>query len=277
MSGTLYVVASPLGNLADVTPRAAETLCAVGLVAAEDTRRTRKLLHHIGARPRIMSLPAFAEVERSGAVVSELELGTDVALVTDAGTPGVSDPGAALVSQVRRQGFRVVPIPGPSAVAVALSASGFPADSYLFLGFPPRKGKARRDLLELAATARWTMVFFESPNRLGTLLADLGDVLGGARPAVVARELTKVHEEVRSGTLADLAEHFGATAVRGEVTLVVAGRAGDAPRPDPEAVSASAAQLIAEGLSTREIVGRLTEQWGLSRNEGYRLVTRLSP
>lgn len=276
MTGTLFVVATPLGNLGDLSPRAADTLRQVAVVAAEDTRRTKRLLNHLDARPRLKSLPAFAEADRAEAVLAELENGLDVALVTDAGTPGVSDPGTRLVALARARDITVIPIPGPSAVATALSASGLPADRYLFLGFPPRKGSSRRALLDTIATSPWTVVLYESPNRLGVLLKDLGATVGGDRAAVVGRELTKLHEEIVAGTLDELWARFADASVKGEVTVVVAGQRQAAPKPDPAEVTKAATALMAEGLPTKDIVRQLTENWGLSRNEGYRLVMRLS-
>lgn len=276
MTGTLFVVATPLGNLADLSPRAAETLGRVAVVAAEDTRRTKRLLNHLDVRPRLMSLPAFAEADRAEGVLTQLEKGVDVALVTDAGTPGVSDPGTGLVALARQHGVPVVPLPGPSAVATALSASGLPGDRYLFLGFPPRKGTARKELLETVAGSPWTIVLYESPNRLGALLQDLGATLGGDRAAVVGRELTKLHEEIVAGTLDELMARFADESVKGEVTVVIAGGPQGPREPDRAKAAEAAAALIAEGLPTKDIVRQLTENWGLSRNEGYRLVMRLS-
>ena len=276
MTGTLFVVATPLGNLSDLSTRAAETLRQVAVVAAEDTRRTKRLLNHLDARPRLMSLPAFAEADRADAVLAQLDKDLDVALVSDAGTPGVSDPGTELVARARARDIRVVPVPGPSAVATALSASGLPADRYLFLGFPPRKGTSRKALLETIATSPWTVVLYESPKRLGALLRDLAATVGGDREAVVGRELTKLHEEIVAGTLDELEARFAEASVRGEVTVVVAGQRQAPPQPDGAKVAEAAAALIAEGLPTKEIVRQLTENWGVSRNEGYRLVMRLS-
>jgi 16S rRNA (cytidine1402-2'-O)-methyltransferase len=276
MTGTLFVVATPLGNLGDLSTRAAETLRQVAVVAAEDTRRTRRLLNHLDAKPRLMSLPAFAEADRADAVLAKLEKNLDVALVSDAGTPGVSDPGAELVSRARARNIHIVPVPGPSAVATALSASGLPADRYLFLGFPPRKGAPRKTLLQAVATSPWTVVLYESPNRLSALLKDLCATLGGERAAVVGRELTKLHEEIVAGTLDELEARFADAKVKGEVTVVVAGQRQTPPEPDSEEVAKAAAVLIAEGLPTKDIVRQLTENWGLSRNDGYRLVMRLS-
>ncbi|MGH7592736.1 MAG: 16S rRNA (cytidine(1402)-2'-O)-methyltransferase, partial [Gemmatimonadales bacterium] len=200
-AGTLYIVATPLGNLGDLSPRAAEILRTVHTVAAEDTRRTLGLLSAIDAHPRLVSYHAHSTSHRAHALLGLLAEGRDVALVTDAGTPAISDPGAEIVAAARALGIRVTPIPGPSAVATALSAAGLGGDRYLFLGFVPRKGEPRRRLLERAAGERWTVVFFEAPGRLGELLDDLMALCGDERQVVVARELTKMHEEIRSGTL----------------------------------------------------------------------------
>ncbi|HUF36764.1 MAG TPA: 16S rRNA (cytidine(1402)-2'-O)-methyltransferase, partial [Gemmatimonadales bacterium] len=218
MPGTLFVVATPLGNLGDLSPRAAEVLRQVPIVAAEDTRRTRGLLSHLGAAPTLLSFHAHSQDRRLESLLGMLADGRDVALVSDAGTPAVSDPGGDLVAAARERGFVVVPIPGPSAVATALSASGLAADRYLFLGFPPRKGGERQRLLRRAAEEEWSVVLFEAPPRLAALLADLAAVAGPDRRAVVARELTKLHEEFRAGTLAELADYYSQVAPRGELT-----------------------------------------------------------
>ncbi|HQR18005.1 MAG TPA: 16S rRNA (cytidine(1402)-2'-O)-methyltransferase [Gemmatimonadales bacterium] len=274
--GTLYVVATPLGHLGDLTTRAGEVLRAVDVVAAEDTRRSRTLLQHIGATPRMLSVHAHTEATQAEPVLALLQAGQSVALVTDAGTPGVSDPGARLVAAVRAAGCPVVPIPGASAVATALSASGLPADRYLFLGFPARKGRDRQEELARAASESWTVVFYEAPNRLVTLLQDLAAVCGGERRAVVARELTKMHEELRGGSLAELAEWYEAHPPKGEITLLLAGASTEAaPIADTPALRAEASALLAEGLSRKDVVRRLTESSGLGRNEVYRLVMEL--
>ena len=232
MTATLYVVATPLGNLGDLSPRAADLLRRVPVVAAEDTRRTRGLLSHLGASPTVLSFHAHSGERRLDTVLGILRDGRDVALVSDAGTPGVSDPGADLVAAARDAGIAVIPIPGPSAVATALSATGLPADRYLFLGFLPRKGGERTRLLTRAAEEEWSVVLFEAPTRLGALLQDLARVAGPARRAAVARELTKLHEEFRSGTLAELADYYSEHEPRGEITVVVAGTGGPAPEED---------------------------------------------
>ena len=274
--GTLYVVATPLGHLGDLTTRAAEVLRAVDVVAAEDTRRSRTLLQHIGATPRMLSVHAHTEATQAEPVLALLQAGQSVALVTDAGTPGVSDPGARLVAAVRAAGCAVVPIPGASAVATALSASGLPADRYLFLGFPARKGKERQEELVRAAGESWTVVFYESPNRVVALLRDLATVCGSERHAVVARELTKMHEELRGGSLAELADWYEAHPPKGEITVLLAGAlAQAAPVVDTTALLAAASALLAEGLTRKDVVRRLTESSGLGRNEVYRLVMEL--
>jgi 16S rRNA (cytidine1402-2'-O)-methyltransferase len=273
--GTLFVVATPLGNLGDLSPRAVATLRAVAAVAAEDTRHTRPLLTHIGAQPELVSVHAHSSEAAIQRVLGMLAAGRDVALVTDAGTPAVSDPGVALVAAARARDFPVVTIPGPTAVAAALAVSGLAADRYLFLGFLPRKGGERRRLLALVAQSQWTVVVFESPNRTAELLDDLVAACGGARRAAVARELTKLHEETRDGTLAELAGYYREAPPRGEVTVIVAGTGKPAPagvRPDPEE---RARGLLADGMSRRDVAERLAEETGISRNTAYRLVNEL--
>jgi 16S rRNA (cytidine1402-2'-O)-methyltransferase len=276
MPGILYVVATPLGNLGDLSVRAMEVLRAVPVVAAEDTRRTRGLLSHLGASPRLLSYHAHSEEPRLEALLEILHEGRDVALVSDAGTPVVSDPGTDLVAAARASGITVVPIPGPSAVATALSAAGLKGDRYLFLGFIPRKGSERARLLARAAAEEWSVVFFEAPPRLADLLEDLARAVGGGRRAVVARELTKLHEEFRAGTLAELAGYYSEHPPRGEITIVLEGTGAPAEPPDRtgEAVE-QATLLLAEGLTRREVVRRISETLGLPRNDAYRLVMEL--
>jgi 16S rRNA (cytidine1402-2'-O)-methyltransferase len=273
---TLYVVATPLGNLADLSPRAADCLRQVAVVAAEDTRRTRGLLAHLGAHPQLLSFHAHSGRARTEALLGMLADGRDVALVTDAGTPGVSDPGPDLVSAARDAGFSVVPLPGASAVTAALSASGLPADRYLFLGFMPRKGAERARLLARACAEEWTVVFFEAPGRLAALLRDLVALVGPDRRVVVARELTKLHEELRAGTVLELGDYYSQEAPKGEVTVLLAGTGEPAPPPDrTEEGRALARQLLDGGATRREAAQRVAAELGLARNEAYRLVTEL--
>lgn len=271
--GTLYVVATPLGHLGDLTARAAALLKAVPVVAAEDTRRSRILLQHLEARPRLLSYHAHSGPGAADTILAVLASGEDVALVTDAGTPGISDPGAALVARVRAAGYAIVPLPGPSAVTTALSAAGFPADRYVFLGFVPRKGAERGRVLARAGREEWTTVFFEAPGRVRELLEDLAAACGESRRAVVARELTKIHEELRAGTLGELAKSYGDgdPAVRGECTVVVEG-APQASEPEDEGrIKHAAERLIAAGVSRRETASLLAELFGVPRNAAYRL------
>jgi 16S rRNA (cytidine1402-2'-O)-methyltransferase len=246
------------------------------VVAAEDTRRTRGLLSHLGASPTLLSFHAHSSERRLDTLLEILGDGRDVALVTDAGTPGVSDPGTDLVAAAREAGFTVVPIPGPSAVATALSVAGVPADRYLFLGFLPRKGPERTRLLTRAAVEEWSVVLFEAPSRLAALLRDLATAAGPGRRAMVARELTKLHEELRVGSLAELADYYSETPPRGEITIVVEGTGTPAPTPDRTAdATEEATALLAQGLTRREVVRRLTETLGMPRNDAYRLVMGL--
>lgn len=219
--GTLYLVATPIGNLDDLTLRALHVLETVPLIAAEDTRHTLKLLNHFGLRRPLTSLHAHNEARQLQSILARLEQ-HDVALVSDAGTPALSDPGVRLVSAAVAAGYPVVPVPGPSAVLAALITSGLPTNQFTFLGFLPRKrGEAERTLRE-AGEAKRTFVFFESPHRLLKTLAIMQSVLG-PRSLVVAREITKVHEQFLRGTPATLLEHFEKTPPRGELTVVVAG------------------------------------------------------
>jgi len=270
-SGALYLVATPIGNLEDVTLRALRVLREAALVLAEDTRRTRILLerHAIAARP--LSLHAHNEAARTAEVLAALAAGRDVALVSDAGTPLVSDPGERLVAAAIAAGHAVVPVPGPSAVLAALAASGLPAVPFAFLGFAPRRAGERAERFAAWCGRPETLVLFESPNRLAATLRALVDALG-ERPACVARELTKRHEEWARGTLSELAERFAAGA-RGEVTIVVggapAGEAAPAARAEPVDLDARIAALAAAGRGAREIAVALARETDLPRRELY--------
>lgn len=272
-TGTLYIVGTPLGNLGDLSARVIETLRAAPVVAAEDTRRTRGLLSAIDAHPeRLLSYHAHSRPDRLRLLIEILAEGRDVALVTDAGTPGVSDPGPGLVAAAREAGARIIPVPGPSAVATALSASGLPADRYLFAGFLPRKGRDRAAALAEVLGSTVTVVLFEAANRLADLLDELAERIGDRR-AVVCRELTKVHEECREGTVAWLARHYRDHPPLGEVTLVIAGGVPVADAAaDPEAVGEAIRDWLAAGESRRAVARRVSAAFGLSRNEAYRLV-----
>ena len=269
------MAARPPGNLGDPSPRAADTLKRVAAVAAEDTRHSKPLLHHAGSQAELISFHAHSSERALERILRILSEGSDVALITDAGTPAISDPGVELVAAARERGIPIVTIPGPTAVAASLSVSGIGGDRYLFLGFLPRKGSDRRRLLLTAASSEWTVVIFEAPNRVTQLLADLIEVCGSERRAAVSRELTKVFEETRSGTLQDLSEHYAEAPARGEVTVVIAGTGRqriEEPKVDP---SDRARALLAEGLSRKDVADRLAEETGISRNTAYRLVNEL--
>jgi 16S rRNA (cytidine1402-2'-O)-methyltransferase len=277
VAGTLYVVATPLGNLGDLSPRAADTLKQAAVVAAEDTRHTKPLLTHVGSRADLVSFHAHSTDRALERLLRLLGGGTDVALVTDAGTPTVSDPGAELVAAARARGIPVVTIPGPTAVAAALAVSGLSADRYVFLGFLPRKGADRRRFLEAVAHSEWTTVLFEAPNRVAELLADLAAACDGGttRPATVSRELTKVFEETRAGTLADLAGYYAEAPPRGEVTVVVAGTGKPRPVEIPADPEARARELLAQGMTRKTVAEQVAQETGISRNTAYRLVNDL--
>lgn len=219
----LYLVATPIGNLGDITIRALETLASADIVACEDTRVTRVLLERYGMRRRMTAYHEHNAAEAGPKLLDAVEAGQSVALASDAGTPLISDPGFRLVSQAQERGLRVVPIPGASAVLAALTASGLPTDAFLFAGFLPNKLGQRESRLNELNSSPATLVFFESPRRLGASLQSMAKMLGGDRQAVVARELTKTFEEVRSGTLTELATHYeSAGAPKGEVVVCVA-------------------------------------------------------
>ena len=271
MSGTLHVVATPIGNLDDLTLRAAEVLRTVDLVLSEDTRRTGRLLAHLGSEVPQLSFHEHNERERTEQVLARLGQGQDLALVSDAGTPTVSDPGMRLVAAVAAEGLAVVPVPGASALLAALMVAGLPTDRVAFEGFLPRRGRARRERLESLATEPRTMVLFVSPHRGAQDLSDLAAALGGDRPAVLARELTKLHEELRRGSLAELVAEAEA-GLRGEVTLVVAGAAGSVVVEDPSALVPEVTRAIEGGRSTRDAVAEVAVAHGLSRRALYQAV-----
>jgi len=272
--GTLYVLATPIGNLGDLAPRTAEALQAVGAVAAEDTRRTARLFAHLGVdAPTLLSLPAFDERGRLEPIVDRLRAGQDVALCTDAGTPGVSDPGVALVAAAWEAGVRVVAIPGPSAALTALSASGLPADQFFFAGFLPRKGGARAERLAFLRVLPATLVLYEAGNRTGATLVDLAAAFGD-RLAVVGRELTKLHEELARGRLSELARRFSGE-VRGEVTIVVAGGEWPVAPVIEEPLEDELRRRLAAGEAPSATAREVARARGLKRAEVYDALERL--
>jgi 16S rRNA (cytidine1402-2'-O)-methyltransferase len=268
MAGTLYVVATPLGNLEDVTMRALRVLKEVALVAAEDTRHSRKLLTHYGIATPLYAYHDHAERERAPRLVERLLAGDDVALISDAGTPGISDPGYRLVCASAAAGIRVVPIPGASAVVAALSASALPTDRFAFEGFVPARPAARRAFYEGLRSEPRTTVCFEAGRRLDASLGDLVDVLG-ARQIVVARELTKMFEEFLRGEATEVRSRL-AGEVRGEVTLLIAG-APPAEEASEDEMRAAVADLRARGLGLKEISKLLAAERKWKRSEVYRV------
>ncbi|GHG98989.1 16S rRNA (cytidine(1402)-2'-O)-methyltransferase [Comamonas sp. JC664] len=270
MAGTLYLVATPIGNLGDVTSRALETLRAVRFIACEDTRHSRVLLDHFGIGGKdLVSLPAFAEGQRAGRILDRIAEGDDCALVTDAGSPAISDPGEKLVSEALERGLNVVPVPGPTALVAALSASGLPTGRFHFLGFLPRKGAERRAMLEEVAQLSATLVLYESPRRLAETLPDLLEVWGDRR-ACVARELTKLHEEFARGTLTELAARYAAEEARGEVVVLVEGRTGET-RWSEEELRRALEEGLARGEKLKALSTELARRAGWAGQDVYRL------
>ena len=269
MSGTLFVVATPIGNLEDLTPRARRTLASVDLVAAEDTRHTRRLLFSIGANPSLLALHDHNEMQASRSVIETLDSGRNVALVSDAGTPLVSDPGYRLVAAARAQGVPVVPVPGVSAVTAALSVAGLPTDRFCFEGFAPARPAARLKWLDLLAAEERTIVLFESVHRIRDCLADLVDVFGADRQAFVGRELTKLHEQCVRGTLGELSRQVegGDIVGKGEFVLVVAGAP---PGGRPSAVDSDRLlTALSAHLSAKDAARIVADLTGEKKNALY--------
>ena len=283
-AGTLYVVATPIGNLEDITLRALRVLNDVDLIACEDTRHTRGLLTRHAIRTPVVSYHEHNESRRTPELIDRLERGESVALVADAGTPLLSDPGAILLAAAAARGLSVVSIPGPSAVTAALAVAGFPADRFVFCGFLARRSAERRRALEALSTLPYTLVFFEAPHRIGKTLADLHAVLG-SRPAAIVRELTKRFEEVLRGDLAGVIEQMSGRTPRGEFTIVVAGAGaqGMGPRrggagsiqPTDEAVRAHLETLLAGGVGPTAAAKIIARAHNVPRRTAYRLALQL--
>jgi 16S rRNA (cytidine1402-2'-O)-methyltransferase len=277
LPGKLYLVGTPIGNLEDISLRALRVLREVDLILAEDTRRTRGLLAHFDIHTSLTSYHQHNEKSMAEKALVWLAEGCKLALVTDAGMPGISDPGEHLLQQALMKKVPVEVIPGPTAFALALVISGLPADRFTFWGFPPRQGKERQELLVAALSRQETSVFYEAPTRISRTLTDLA-AIAPERPAAVARELTKIHEEVTRGSLLELAQVFGERETKGEICLVVAGRSpeekeislgSDSPPPDPVAL---VAQLQAEGFTRKQALRETAQRLGLSRREVYQKV-----
>lgn len=269
MAGTLHLVGTPIGNLGDVSRRAKETLARVDLIAAEDTRRARKLLSHLGIRAELTTLFEGNERARTETLLDALRDGRNVAVISDAGMPGLSDPGYRLVRACAEEGIEVRVVPGPSAAIAALVVSGLPSDRFVFEGFLPKKEGERRARLEALATERRTIVLFESPRRVGATLQAIASTLGADRPVSVARELTKVHEEVLRGTAEELARTLEGEELRGEVVLVIGG-ATQGPAPELAELVVEAAELIREGWKKREAAAEVARRHDVSTNAIYR-------
>lgn len=267
--GTLHVVSTPIGNRGDLSPRAIEVLRAATLVVAEDTRHTAPLLQWAGVETPLRSHHQHNEARETPLLLERLRAGDDIALVSDAGTPCLSDPGERLVAAAVAAGIPVVPVPGPSALLAALVASGLPAVPFTFVGFLPRPAGERRTALDAALALPHTVVLYEAPPRVADTLEAIAAAGAGDRAAVVARELTKLHEEFRRGTVAELAAYYREAAPRGEVVLVLAGK--PAAAVDHAGAAAVARRLRSEGATVRDTVARLQAEFGIARNEAYRL------
>ena len=275
MIGILYIVATPIGNLADITQRAIQTLKDVDIIAAEDTRHTHKLLQHYAIDTKTISYHEHNEQQRSVELLARLLAGSDVAIVSDAGTPGINDPGFRLVRLAIENNISVVSVPGPSALVTALVASGLPTDEFFFGGFLPARSGARRTRLVALRDVPGTLVLYEAPHRLRATLKDAAEVLGGVRQAVVARELTKLHEELRRGTLLELAEHYGKSEnPRGEIVLLIDRQRNAAMRKIEDSdIETLVTRFESEGLDHRSALKKAARELGVSRDEAYRRLT----
>jgi 16S rRNA (cytidine1402-2'-O)-methyltransferase len=269
MPGTLYIVATPIGNLEDITLRAIRTLKDVDIIAAEDTRHTQTLLRHFTIDTPLTSYHDHNERAKTGQVVARLERGESVALVSDAGTPGISDPGYRLVLAATRLGIRVVPIPGPTALIAALSASGLPTDGFNFRGFLPARKRERRSKLQELRLERYSIVVYETPHRLKESLDDIREILGDRR-MVMGREITKIHEEFLRGCISEVIAEVSRREMRGEVTLIIEG-CSDVDPPSEEALREEIAKLLADGLRVKEVAEVLGEKYGYSKRQIYGL------
>lgn len=278
-NGTLFVVATPIGNLGDITLRALDVLRSVAAVACEDTRRTRPMLRHFGIETRLLSYHDFNERTRSHQLLDLLAQGADVALVSDAGTPQVSDPGHHLLAACAEAGIQVVPVPGPNALATLLSVSHLPVDRFVFAGFPPARTGERKRFLRAFAGLPWCLVFYEAPHRIVATLRDMESVFGD-RAALLGRELTKLHEELLRLPLSRMrVELAGRGPVKGEITLLVAGAGSDFPpsvEDSDQSLRQAFQQLAGQAMPRKEMVRRLVAATGLPRNQVYRWLLEAS-
>jgi 16S rRNA (cytidine1402-2'-O)-methyltransferase len=270
MAGTLYIVATPIGNLEDITLRAIRVLKEVDLIAAEDTRHTRKLLAHYGIATRLDSYYDEVEARKAALLVKLLKNGKNIALVSDAGTPTLSDPGFRLVREAILAGASVVPVPGPSALVAVLSVGGLPTDRFVFEGFLPAKKRERRDRLQSLRREERTLVFYEAPHRLRETLADMLELFGD-REMAFGREVTKIHEEFVRGRISEAIAAVERKEPRGEITLVVGGSAGETA-PLEDAIKSEIKGLLQKGLRVKEIAEILGEKFAYPKKEIYRMV-----
>lgn len=275
----LYVVATPIGNLADISHRAIDVLSAADIIAAEDTRHSSRLLQHYGITTQTLSYHAFSQEQRENALLERLDAGQAVALISDAGTPLISDPGHGLVSRAREAGHPVVPVPGPSAVTAALSVSGLPVNRFAFQGFPPARPAGRRRLFTALASEGYTLVFYEAPHRIRGSLEDMRTIFGGQRPAAVCRELTKTWESVATGTLDSLCDWLDASSDnrRGEFVVLVGGAQGrdeDEEREQKERAE-QVLRILLDELPVSQAVALAVRLTGLKKNHLYGLALAL--
>jgi 16S rRNA (cytidine1402-2'-O)-methyltransferase len=269
MPGILYIVATPIGNLEDITFRAVRILKEVDVIAAEDTRHTQILLSHHDIHTPLTSYHEHNEKTKAQELVTRLEQGQSIALVSDAGTPTISDPGFRLVVQAIRAGARIIPIPGASALTAVLSASGLPTDRFVFEGFLPARKRPRREKLQSLRDETRTLIFYEAPHRLKEALGDIHDLLGN-REAVLAREVSKIHEEFLRGPVSELVRALSSGDIRGEVTLIISGASG-LPGVSEDRLKAEIRELKGKGLRVKEIAEVLGEKFGYPKKEIYRL------
>ncbi len=274
--GTLYIVATPIGNLEDITLRALRILKECDLIAAEDTRRTKKLLSAYDIATPLTSLYDQNEAKKSPHLISQMQRGKKIAYVSDAGTPAISDPGYILVRETVAHSISVIPIPGPSAVITSLCASGLPTDSFVFYAFLPSRSGKRRQFLQSIIAEEKTMVFYESPNRLISALRDILTIMGD-RKVVIFRELTKIYEEALRGPVSTLLESLKERKIKGEITLIIAGAEKITPEFSPERIRECFEVLRRDAtLSTRDIVDIISEETGLAKKDVYREVLQFS-
>jgi len=273
---TLYIVSTPIGNLADITHRALETLRSVQRVLAEDTRRTAILFKHYGITTPLYSAHEHNEAARAAQVVEWLKAGEDLAVVSDAGTPLLSDPGARIVQAVIAGNFEVVPIPGASALLTALVASGLEPEPFTFIGFLARSGRERKERLAQIGALAHTAVLYEAPGRVQKLLEDLQEICGPERAVVVARELTKIHETFLRGTIAEVREYYDEQQARGEVVVLVAGAAPAAPEDSELSAHEMARTLLAAGATPRDAAREIASKTGVARNRAYEITLSVS-